>query len=247
MQQTRKIVHIDPDKCDGCGLCVPGCAEGAIRVIDGKARLLAENLCDGLGNCLGECPRGAITIEERPAEAFDPAAVEAARAQTPPPSPCAGGCPGMATILPALNALADEPLAPNPKADTPSRLHQWPVQLALLPESGQMYHTGRLLLAADCAGFAIPDLHERLLDGATLAVACPKLDDAVAYIDKLARILANTSVHQIAIVRMHVPCCGGLERIVREAIRLSGCEVEAEVKTFDAAGELRDAQKLELH
>ena len=247
--QTRKIVRIDEDKCNGCGLCVPSCAEGAIRVIDGKARLLAENLCDGLGNCLGKCPQDAITIEERPAEEFDEAAVEkhfnaenaenaekkaqASGAETPAtghglPATAhgprgGGGCPGA-----RLRQLS--PAQPAPRADSPagaggpapvSRLGQWPVQLALVPVAGTIWQDADVLIAADCVGFALPDFHERLLAGKTLVIACPKLDDVEPYVAKLTEIFTRNAIRSITVAHMEVPCCGGIVRAVQAALAAS--------------------------
>ena len=242
--QVRKIVRIDPDKCDGCGLCVPSCAEGAIRVVDGKARLLAENLCDGLGNCLGKCPKDAITIEERPAEEFDEAAVEKRKAsgfrlqasggETPATSyglqatghgpHDGGGCPGMR--LRQLQPAGSAPQAQMPAgAGGPapaSRLGQWPVQLALVPAAGAIWQDADVLIAADCVGFALPDFHERLLAGKTLVIACPKLDDVGPYVEKLTRIFAGNTIRSITVAHMEVPCCGGIVRAVQAALAASG-------------------------
>ena len=237
---TRKIVKIDSDKCDGCGLCVPDCVEGAIQIVDGKARLVAENLCDGLGNCLGACPNGAITIEERAAEAFDEQAVAKHPAEQsapaasdrqwqPEPSrpaavklPC--GCPGtMARKLnPGSAAGACSRAGTCEGASRPSRLGQWPVQLALVPAGGEVWHDADVLIAADCVGFAMPDFHERLLAGKTLAVACPKLDDVEPYVEKLTSIFANNSIRSLTVARMEVPCCSGIVGAVREALKRSG-------------------------
>ncbi len=243
--RTRKIVKIDEDKCDGCGVCVPSCAEGAIRVIDGKARLLAENLCDGLGNCLGTCPKDAIIIEERPAEEFDEDAVKrhsiaesAENAEGVERETCAtaleayahggpdapGGCPGM-----RLRQLS--PAQPAPGAQGPggaggpapaSRLGQWPVQLSLVPVTGSIWQDADVLIAADCVGFALPDFHERLLAGKTLVIACPKLDDVHPYIAKLAKIFADNPIRSITIAHMEVPCCNGIVRAAQAALAASG-------------------------
>ena len=231
-KQMRKIVRIDEDKCDGCGLCVPDCAEGAIKVIDGKARLVAENLCDGLGNCLGACPNDAITIEQRPAEEFDEAAVEAhlrpgtagdGRPSAEPEAdklPC--GCPG--TMMRKLEpAPAGEPRGGRCEdSSRPSRLGHWPVQLALLPVAGDMWQDADVLIAADCVAAAMPDFHERLLAGKTLAIACPKLDDVEPYIDKLASIFAGNSIKSLTVAHMEVPCCLGIVKAAEEALRRSG-------------------------
>jgi NAD-dependent dihydropyrimidine dehydrogenase PreA subunit len=218
---VRDIVKIDEEKCDGCGLCVPSCAEGAIEIIEGKARLVADNLCDGLGNCLGTCPRGAITIERRSADAFD-------AVSTPEPQAC--GCPGaMArTLRPGRgsvgSAAADAPPASHPGSadraarDTPSCLGHWPVQLHLLPVRGSRWQDADLLIAADCVGFAMPDFHERLLDGRTLAVGCPKLDDLAAYIEKLTAVLRENDVKSVTVAHMEVPCCTGISAAVRRAL-----------------------------
>ncbi len=246
--RTRTIVHIDEDKCDGCGICVPSCAEGAIQIIEGKARLLAENLCDGLGNCLGTCPKDAITIEERPAEAFDEDAVREHLGHSPendvptpagdeaPAPPPAGpqtpaGCPGrMARKLAGAAPPASRPGRESPEspiegpsaANATSRLGHWPVQLALLPTRGEMWQDADVLLAADCVGFAVPDFHERFLAGKTLAVACPKLDDVQPYVQKLAQILGENDIRSVTVARMEVPCCSGLVRAVRAAMELAG-------------------------
>lgn len=249
--RTRKIVKIDEEKCDGCGVCVPSCAEGAIRVIDGKARLLAENLCDGLGNCLGECPRGAITIEERPAEAFDESAVEekkasgeaatasrAEGAEGPEGNNCGlsssapasahssqggGGCPGSRLRQLSPAGGVSQARHPGGVAGAPaSRLGQWPVQLSLVPVAGAIWQNADVLIAADCVGFAMADFHERLLAGKTLVIACPKLDDVQPYIAKLTEIFKRNAVRSITVAHMEVPCCNGIVRAVREALAASG-------------------------
>ena len=232
MKTLRKIVRIDEEKCDGCGLCAPSCAEGAIKIIDGKARLLAENLCDGLGACLGECPRGAISIEERSAEGYDEQEVHRMKH-----ADSAGGCPGSRMRMherPQAARTEASPAAARP----PSRLGHWPVQLTLLPESGPLWDKADLLFAADCAPFALADFHERLLAGKTLAVACPKLDDADAYVAKLARIFANNDVRSVTVVRMEVPCCGGLERIVALALAEAGKKIPTRSVVVDVRGDI---------
>ena len=215
---TRKIVRIDEDKCDGCGLCVPDCAEGAIQVIDGKAKLLAENLCDGLGACLGVCPRDAITIEERPADEFDEAAVQAAKtaAEKPADLPC--GCPGsMARTLSPKTAPS-----PQQSAARTSRLSHWPVQLTLVPTSGAMWNDADVLISADCVAVAMPDFHERLLAGRAVVVACPKLDDVGPYTEKLTHIFADNSIKSVTVAHMEVPCCTGIVMAAKAALDASG-------------------------
>ncbi|MBI5725872.1 MAG: 4Fe-4S binding protein [Planctomycetes bacterium] len=232
--KEREIVRIDPDKCNGCGLCVPKCAEGAIRIIDGKAYLAADNLCDGLGACLGTCPKDAITIERRSAEAFDAEAVHHAAAKAAPvkmpharpgdkPLPC--GCPGsaMRQLKPAAGTAKTPADAP---ADIgQSRLENFPVQLALLPEQGEIWQDADVLVAADCVAFALPAFHEQLLAGKKLAIACPKLDDAGEHADKLTRIFAANSVASVTVAHMEVPCCSGIVRAVEQAVAASGKKI----------------------
>ncbi len=215
--QKRTIIHIDEDKCNGCGLCVPNCAEGAIQIIDGKARLIADNLCDGIGACLGHCPQGALTLIEREADEFDEEAVEAHLAQKRPAFH--GGCPGsMAQSLKPHKpqASAGAHVAPV------SELSQWPVQLALVPSQAPFFAGADLLISADCVPFAYPDFHRKLLRGKTLLVACPKLDHVAPYVEKLAHIFAHNDINSITIARMVVPCCGGLERLVEVALQQAG-------------------------
>ncbi len=224
---TRKIVKIDEDKCNGCGECIPNCAEGAIQIIDGKAKLLGENLCDGLGACLGTCPMDAITVEERTAEEFDEAAVEKHLSHgacdcghmEAAPQPPAGGCPGAQLMM-----LGKKPTAaPAAQAgDRPSQLGQWPVQLALVPPAGDIWTDADVLIAADCVPFAMADFHEKLLTGKTLAIACPKLDDIEPYIAKLTMIFTNNSIKSITVAHMEVPCCGGIVYAVQQAMEASG-------------------------
>jgi ferredoxin len=203
---TRKIVKIDEAKCNGCGQCVPNCMEGAIQIIDGKARLVGENLCDGLGNCLGTCPMDAITIEERPAEEFDEQAVQ--RKMGPVP----------------ISA---------------SQLSHWPVQLALVPVAGPIWEGADVLIAADCVAFALPDFHERLLAGKTLAIACPKLDDIQPYIEKLSAIFAGNDIRSITVAHMEVPCCSGIVYAVREALAQSGKDIPVADVTVAIDGTIR--------
>ncbi len=245
----RKIVQIDETKCDGCGECIPSCAEGAIALVGGKARLSSDVLCDGLGACLGECPRGAITVVERDAEAFDEAAVKAhldrlgkgpvaPRPLAPPPAAprprlaiaqdapgSQGGCPGSRPRTLPRRGLAVVPSATGPALPGPgaeSRLGQWPVQLHLVPVSASFFQDADLLVAADCVPFAYARFHEELLAGKALVVGCPKLDDVRAYAEKLGRILASNDVRSVTVVRMEVPCCGGISAAARHGLAASG-------------------------
>jgi NAD-dependent dihydropyrimidine dehydrogenase PreA subunit len=255
----RKIVQIDEERCDGCGQCIPSCAEGAIALVNGKARLSAEVLCDGLGACLGECPQGAIAVVEREAAAFDEGAVKvhlaaagrpAAHApangpmastaaaplpQSPPRARLSilghasgsdgGGCPGSRPMtLPRRDAATPGAPAPGgPAAE--SRLAQWPVQLHLVPISAPWLRGADLLVAADCVPFAYPRFHEDFLAGRALVVGCPKLDDLGAYVEKLGRIFAANEVKSVTVVRMEVPCCGGISMAVRRSLAGAGKDV----------------------
>lgn len=220
----RDIVVIDEEKCNGCGLCVPSCAEGAIRVVDGKARLIREDYCDGLGACLGHCPQGALRIERREAAEFDEAAVQKHMARGEEPSyPNHLGCPGSRTVyMPEREASeSSSPL----NGEVPSELRQWPVELALVSPKAPYFADADLILAADCVPFAYGDFHRRFLRGRRLAVGCPKLDDVSSYIDKLADIIAYNNLRSLTIVHMEVPCCSGLVWIARQAMELSGKSV----------------------
>jgi Pyruvate/2-oxoacid:ferredoxin oxidoreductase delta subunit len=217
----REVVEIDEGLCDGCGDCVTACAEGAIRVVDGKARLVSDIYCDGLGACLGHCPQGAISVVRREAPAFDAAAVErhlaglGSAAGAVPPAMSA--CPGSASrSLPTLAAV--EGL--RPAADVaPSALRNWPVQLHLLPPTAPFLAGADLLLAADCTAFAMGAFHARLLDGHALAVACPKLDsNQQVYLDKLVAMIDQAGIRGLTVAVMEVPCCSGLLRLAQQAV-----------------------------
>ncbi len=237
---VRDIVIIDEDKCDGCGACVPSCAEGALRIVDGKARLVSEVYCDGLGACLGHCPRGAIRVEKRQAQAFDE---EAARAHVTSTSGEVG-CPAMGTAAQCPSVAARGPVLSTP--DTGARspettgLPNWPIQLGLVSPSAPFLRDADLLLAADCTGYAYGGFR-RLGGGRPVLVACPKLDDAEAHIAKLAAILSTSSVKSITILRMEVPCCSGLVRIAAEAVARSGKNIPVDVIVVSMDGELMKA------
>ncbi len=222
----RTIIRIDEEKCDGCGLCISACPEGALQLIDGKARLVSESYCDGLGACIGECPRGAITFEEREAEAFDEAAVQAHMQQEAqaPPAPPASACPGMRAF--GFAGSAPEP-GPGPQSRPaasagPSELTQWPVQMRLVPVNAPYWAGADLLIAADCVPVACAGFHGELLRGRKVIVFCPKLDDTRGYIEKLAAIVRENSIRSVTVAYMEVPCCGGTVRIVQHALAMSG-------------------------
>jgi len=226
---VRKVVRIDEERCDGCGDCVPSCAEGAIALVDGKARLAADVLCDGLGACLGECPQGAISIEEREAAAFDEAAVarHLGRAPAAPHAPAPAGCPGSTPrALPRRGlAVVSEPAGPAARAGGGALAH-WPVQLRLVPAGAPFLAGADLLVAADCVPFAYPAFHADLLTGRAVVVGCPKLDDLPAYAEKLTSILRRPDGPVgVTVARMEVPCCAGIAAAVRHAAEHAGRDV----------------------
>ena len=244
----RKIVQIDQEKCNGCGICVPACAEGAIRMENGKAVLSADNLCDGLGACLGECPQDAIRIIERDADSFDESAVEehlqaSGRAHHAPVQPvpvaaphaAGGGCPGSRVmhIAPAQVSEAGE------AGRQPSQLQQWPVQLHLVPVTAPYLQDADLLIAADCVPFAYPNFHQDFLRGKAVVVGCPKLDDNRAYLDKLTELFSTGSIKSITVVRMEVPCCGGIVMAARQALAASGKTIPFREVTIGIQGEIK--------
>jgi len=209
----RKIIKIDEEKCTGCGECVLSCAEGAIVIKEGKAKVVKDMYCDGLGACLGHCPEGALSIEEREAEPFDEEAAKehAASTREDEPHSCHSSRPMM--IMPDAPSLTGE---------VTSQLRNWPIQLHLAPEVAPAYKGASLLIAADCSGFALGNLQRDFISGRVTIIGCPKLDDVQAYIGKLARIFEHNDIRDITLLRMEVPCCGGLRRTVQEALKLSG-------------------------
>ena len=245
---VREIIKIDEEKCTGCGLCIPACEEGALQIVDGKARLVKEIYCDGLGACLGECPEGALTIEERQAEEFDAQAVEerlasqdsvaAAPTAGCPAADAARGCPGSAaqTLSPAA---ADQPSGEG----MPSALGNWPAQIELIPVEAPYLDGARLLIAADCTAFACADFHRTLLPGRVLLVGCPKLDDADAYRQKLAAIFRRHDIESIEIAHMEVPCCFGLPHLVGLALEDAGKEIPLRLTQVGVRGDLQGTRE----
>lgn len=231
----RNIVKIDERKCDGCGLCVPACSEGAIRIVDGKARLVADNLCDGLGACLGDCPRGAITLEKRDAGSFDHQAVDRPVAAASHPPQGHGDCPSSRPMsLVHKAAKTDDSENPAPRQ---SLLGNWPVQLSLVPPAAPFLENADLLLVADCAPFAYADFHRDLLSGRTLLIGCPKLDDGKAYREKMTAILRQKGVRSLTVVHMEVPCCSGLIALARQALAESGKEIPFQTVSIGIKGD----------
>ena len=221
----REIIRIDEERCDGCGLCVPACAEGAIALVDGKARLVSESFCDGLGACLGHCPQGAITVERAEAAPFDDVAVarQLAKAAVPEPLPAAFvACPGLRQV--SLDAPALAPAG----SDGPrtSALHQWPVQLHLVSPAAPHFCGADVLLAADCVAYAVGDFHRDHLAGRSLAIACPKLDaHQDVYLEKLVALIDNAGIASLTVMVMEVPCCGGLLRLAQVAAARAAREI----------------------
>ncbi len=234
--KKRNIVFIDEEKCNGCGVCIPNCAEGAIRIIDGKARLVDERFCDGLGACLGHCPQDAITIIQRDAPEFDEGEVRkhldtqpAHRLEIP------RGCPG--SIV--MDFSREKKAHRGTSARQTSELRQWPVQLTLVSPEASYFKDAELLVAADCAPFAYPNFHSDFLAGKSLIIGCPKLEDAEFYADKLTDLLKRNNIKGITLVNMEVPCCFGLQNIVEEAVERSGKVLPVRQTVITIRGEKR--------
>ena len=232
----RKIISIDEEKCNGCGACAAACHEGAIGMVDGKARLLRDDYCDGLGDCLPTCPTGAITFVHREAAAYDHQAVLAAqadRARQEQPLPC--GCPGS-----QAKRLDHEPAGPAaPASSAVSQLSQWPVQLKLVPVNAPYFDGAKLLIAADCTAYAYAAFHEEFIRGRITLVGCPKLDN-VDYSEKLTAIIRDNNIQSVTILRMEVPCCGGLEFAAKKALQASGKFLPWQVVTISVDGRILD-------
>ena len=225
----RKIIEINEEKCNGCGACAAACHEGAIGMVNGKAKLLRDDYCDGLGDCLPACPTGAITFIEREAAAYDEAAVLANKAKKEASRPC--GCPGSQAraIARESDACAEEACQ--------SQLRQWPVQIRLVPPNAPYFANADLLIAADCTAYAYAGFHARFIRGHVTLIGCPKLDN-VDYAQKLTQILQYNSISSITAVRMEVPCCGGLIHAIRTAIEQSGCGASLRVVTISTSGQI---------
>lgn len=230
----RKIIKIDEEKCNGCGACASACHEGAIDIVNGKAKLMRENYCDGLGDCLPACPTGAISFEEREAPAYDEADVLASKkAAHETPKPC--GCPGsQARVLhrEAQNSVT-EAVCPV------SQLAQWPVQIKLVPPTAPYFSGAKLLIAADCTAYAYANFHNEFMRGHVTLIGCPKLDD-VDYSEKLTEIIRLNDIQSVTIVRMEVPCCGGLEYAAKQALQASGKFIPWNVVTISTNGIILD-------
>ena len=252
---VRNIVKIDEEKCTGCGLCVNACAEGAIKIIDGKAKLVSEVYCDGLGACIGHCPEDAITIEKREAAEFNEEATRAnlAREKNGQTQTCFGDpvmqkghqtgtlvCLGM-----MAKKLREKGETTSSAAEVPSQLSHWPVQLKLVSPAAPYFTNADLLLVADCVPFAMGDFHSRFLKDHSIVVGCPKLDDAEFYIEKLGAILKANKLNSLTVIHMEVPCCSALMQIAREAIARSGIKMSFEDVTIDLRGNVIRTETIE--
>jgi len=243
MKTLRKIIEIDEEKCDGCGLCVPSCAEGAIQVIDGKARLVAEKYCDGLGACLGECPKDALHIVQKEVEGFDEDAVKKhlqpkmdSPATAPETMPC--GCPS-AHIRSFSEPPQTEPAASQKTAGTvPSALSHWPVQIRLVPPHAPFLKNADLLVAADCSPMAYGDFHRDFLAGKVVMMGCPKFDDTGLYEERFRQIFSQAEIKSVTVLVMEVPCCQGLPALVKKALKDSGKNTPLEIVTIGLQGKI---------
>ncbi len=265
----RKIIEIDEALCNGCGECIVGCAEGALQLVDGKAKLVKEDFCDGFGDCVGTCPTGALKVIEREAAAFDEQAtiehvrdlggeeavqrmlgaaeVHEAREKAAAQTPKAGGCPGLQLRF-GSKPKAGQPAAasgPGSGQVIKSDLDQWPIQLHLVPPTAPFFEGKELVVLSTCSPVASPDVHWRYVRGRSLVVACPKLDRTEGYVEKLAAIMARNTIPKVIVVRMEVPCCGGLTMITRQAHAASGrTDLVVEEVTIGLDGELRKTERI---
>ena len=229
---TRRIINIDKEKCNGCGACATACHEGAIEMIDGKAELIREDFCDGLGDCLPACPTGAITFEEREAPAYDESAVLAAKQKKTAKPACA--CPGT-----MAKAIKREPNVQVQRAPVGSQLAQWPCQIKLVPVGAPYFDGANLLIAADCTAYAYANFHADFMRNHITLIGCPKLDEG-DYAEKLTAIIAQNDIKSVKVVRMEVPCCGGIENAVKRALQASGKFIPWQVITISTDGRILD-------
>jgi len=243
MKVMRKIIEIDEELCDGCGECVPSCAEGSLQVIDGKAKVVSDNLCDGLGACLNECPTGALRIIEREAEEFDEEAVEKFLSEKEKGKPLqqpfqTGGCPsaGIQIFAPSesVEAAGAKPVA----SDAESALSHWPVQIRLVPPTAPFLKGADLLVLADCGAVAFPTLHKDFLEGRVVVMGCPKFDDVEAYVEKFAAIFKVAGIHRITSVYMEVPCCSALPMIVKKGMEVADAQIPMEEVLISVRGKI---------
>ncbi len=236
----RNIINIDEDKCNGCGNCVVDCAESALQIVNGKAKLVKELYCDGLGACIGGCPTGALTIVQREADPFDEIATEAyVHSMKKKQEPC--GCPSTRPV-----DFMDREVGRHEAAETKPELTNWPIQLKLVATEAPYFNNADLLMAADCAAFSTINFHSRFIKGRKVVIACPKLDDAQFYFDKLTEIFKLNSINSVTVVRMEVPCCGGLAYITKQAIQKSGKEIPYSEVVIGIKGDILNEGKTPL-
>ena len=257
MKVIRKMVHIDEDKCDGCGLCIPSCAEGALQIVNGKARLVSDVYCDGLGACLGDCPQGAISMVDREAEEYDEEAVEKHLSskndvtEKPVMSKFSqashlGGCPGLA-VRSIAHDTCEKSMKQSVKdngGEVPSMLVNWPVQITLVPPVAPYLSNARLLISADCVPMAYGNFHKRFVQGRVVLMGCPKLDDGESYIEKLAVIFSMNTIVDVVVPYMEVPCCGGLLVIVKKALEKSGKQIPVTLVKIGIGGDVQKEECL---
>jgi len=247
MKQVRKIIEINEELCDGCGLCVPDCAEGSLQIIDGKAKLVADNLCDGLGACLGACPTGALKIIERQADDFDEEAVEEflaaqkkeqEKVATAPTMDCGCASTHIQTLKPATQCQsANKPVTMPAATASDSQLSHWPIQIRLIPPGAPFLQGADILIAADCCSVAAPDFQDRYLAGKVVMMGCPKFDDAESYIQRFTEIINTCKLKSITILIMEVPCCSSMNVIVRKALEKATDSVPVEQITVSTRGQ----------
>ncbi len=253
MKVVRKIIEIDDDLCDGCGNCVPSCAEGALQIIDGKAKVIADIYCDGLGACLGDCPTGALSIVEREADEFDEEAVEELLTKQKTAEPetipmVSGGCPS--ARMQTFDSSASQPASASAAettatgAEMESALSHWPVQIMLVPPTAPFLKGADLLVLADCVPVAFPTVHRDFIQGKSVLLGCPKLDNAQFYIEKFAQICKQSGVKSITSVVMEVPCCSGLPMIVKKGMELSGVEIPMEEVVISTRGKILERRQV---
>ncbi len=231
----RKIIKIEEEKCNGCGLCVTACHEGAIGLVDGKAKLLRDDYCDGLGNCLPVCPTGAISFEERHAAAYDEEAVRKNQEQNKKPLAC--GCPG--TMAKSISRAPQTSQVQTPQQEAASMLSHWPVQIKLVPVHAPYLDGANLLIAADCCAYAYGDFHNKFIKNRIVLVGCPKLDQ-VDYAEKLTEILIYNNIKSVTVTRMEVPCCSGIEMAVKTALQNCGKLIPWQVVVISTDGTILD-------
>ncbi len=245
MKVIRKIIEVDEELCDGCGQCIPSCAEGALEIVDGKARIVADKYCDGLGACLGDCPIGALKVVEREADDFDEEAVEKYlseknRQNSAEPAPLQTGCPSarLQTFQPFVSCQEANESTTMASAGSDSALMHWPIQIRLVPPTAPFLKGADLLVLADCAAVALPSLHRDFLKGKTVMMGCPKFDDVQAYVEKFTEIFKVAEIKRITVLNMKVPCCSGLPAIVKKGLENSGKNIPLEKVVVSTRGKV---------